>query len=89
VVTNGVAVTNGLFTVQMDFGAGVWNGQINWLEIAVETNTGNSFSTLSPRQQITPTPYAIFATTSGNLSGTLPLRNCPQWLSLTAPAAST
>jgi photosystem II stability/assembly factor-like uncharacterized protein len=77
VTTNGVAVSNGLFTVQMDFGAGVWNGQINWLEIAVETNTGNSFSTLSPRQQITPTPYAIFATTSGNLSGTLPLAQLP------------
>jgi hypothetical protein len=77
VTTNGVAVTNGLFTVQIDFGAGVWNGRTNWLEIAVETNTGNSFTTLSPRQQVTPTPYAIFATTSGNLSGTLPLAQLP------------
>ena len=59
---NGVLVTNGLFTVQIDFGAEVWNGQTNWLELAVETNTANTFTTLAPRQQVTPTPYAIFAT---------------------------
>jgi hypothetical protein len=73
VATNGVIVTNGWFTVTMDFGAGVWNGQTNWLELAVETNGDASFTTLAPRQQLTPTPYAIFAETSSNLSGTLPV----------------
>lgn len=61
VTNSAIAVTNGLFTVTMDFGSGPWNGQTNWLEIAVETNGGSSFTTLAPRQQVTPTPYAIYA----------------------------
>ncbi len=72
VVVNGVTVNNGLFTVTMDFGPSVWNGAINWLEIGVEANGASPFVTLTPRQQLMPTPYAIFATTSGNLSGLLP-----------------
>lgn len=72
VITNGVIVTNGLFTVTIDFGSGVFIGQTNWLEIGVETNGVNTFTTLAPRQQLTPTPYAIFAHTASNLLGTLP-----------------
>jgi trimeric autotransporter adhesin len=68
-VTNStVVVTNGLFTAPIDFGAGVWNGATNWLEIGVETNGGGAFTTLSPRQRVTPTPYAI---TAENLDGTV------------------
>ena len=72
VTNSATAVTNGLFTTIVDFGAGVFTGGSNWLEIAVRTSGGSSFTTLTPRQQITPTPYAIFATTAGNLGGTLP-----------------
>ena len=61
VVTNGVVVSNGLFTVTMDFGASAFSGATNWLQIGVETNGFSSFSTLAPRQQLTPTPYAIYA----------------------------
>ncbi len=61
-------VTNGLFTVALDFGAGVFTGGDRWLEIGVRTNGGGAFIALSPRQKITPTPYAIM---SGNLSGSL------------------
>ena len=60
VTNNAVVVTNGLFTVLIDFGAGVFNGQTNWLEIGVATNGASSFTTLAPRQQLTPTPYAIY-----------------------------
>jgi len=60
VTNSAVEVTNGLFTTQVDFGS-VLNGATNWLEIAVSTNGANSFTTLAPRQQITPTPYAITA----------------------------
>lgn len=61
-VTNtGVSITNGLFTVTIDFGSGVWNGETNWLEIGVESNGVSGFTTLAPRQQLTPTPYAITA----------------------------
>ncbi len=69
VTNSAVAVANGLFTVTIDFGAGPWNGQSNWLQIAVETNAaGATFTNLSPRQPLTPVPYAI---TAGNVSGTI------------------
>ena len=69
-VTNGaVAVTNGLFTVTIDFGGGPWNGQSNWLQIAVETNSASAtFTTLTPRQPITPVPYSIYAENGGTLA---------------------
>ena len=66
VTNNGVVLTNGLFTTVVDFGAGVFTGSSNWLEIAVETNGGPVFATLKPRQQMTPAPYAIYAETSGS-----------------------
>jgi hypothetical protein len=53
-------VTNGLFTVTLDFG-NQFPGEERWLEIAVCTNGGGNFITLSPRQQLTATPYAIKA----------------------------
>ncbi len=59
--TNGVAVSNGLFTVTLDFGAGVFTGPARWLEIGVRTNGGGAFSTLTLRQALTPSPYAVFA----------------------------
>ncbi|HUA66852.1 MAG TPA: tail fiber domain-containing protein [Alphaproteobacteria bacterium] len=77
VVTNGVFVNNGLFDVTIDFGAGVWNGQTNWLQIGVETNGAASFTTLVPRQEILPVPYAIFASSASTLLGTLPLGQLP------------
>jgi len=57
-----VAVSNGLFTTAMDFGAGTFNGTAYWLEIGVRTNGSvAAFTTLSPRQPLTPAPYALFA----------------------------
>jgi len=64
-----VSVSNGLFTVSLDFGAGAFSGPPRWLEIAVRTNGAPSYQSLLPRQPITPTPYAIRA---ANLSGTIP-----------------
>src|SRR5208337_4223286 len=52
VTNSAVAITNGLITVPIDFGASVFSGQTNWLEIAVETNGVNTFTTLAPRQQL-------------------------------------
>jgi hypothetical protein len=72
ITNSATAVTNGIFTVTLDFGPGVFTGHARWLEIAVETNNGGSFTTLSPRQEITPTPYAIMATSASNLLGNLP-----------------
>ena len=79
VTTNGVFITNGLFAVAIDFGAGVWNGTTNWLQIAVESNGASSFTTLTPRQQIMPVPYAIFAkgANAAGLIGTVPVAQLP------------
>src|ERR1019366_1478963 len=65
VTNNATAVTNGLFNTTLDFGPGVFTGGSNWLEIAVSTNGANSFAILTPRQQVTPTPYAIYSANAG------------------------
>ena len=72
VTNSAVAVSNGLFTAALDFG-NQFPGANRWLEIAVRTNGGSVFSTLSPRQALTPTPYAITAANvmpGAGLSGT-------------------
>src|SRR5688572_31731516 len=57
-----VPVTNGLFTVLLDFGLPLFNGGDRWLEISVRTNGSvGPYTALSPRQPITPTPYALHA----------------------------
>jgi len=65
-ITNFVIVSNGLFAVTLDFGANAFTGADRWLEIGVRTNGGGNFSVLTPRQQITSTPYA---TRAANFSG--------------------
>src|ERR1035437_5991096 len=57
-----VGVTNGLFTVTLNFGASVFDGSDRWLQIAVRAfGDTNAYTALSPLQQITSTPYAIRA----------------------------
>lgn len=64
----GVGVTNGLFTVILDFGAGALNGAPRWLELQVRTNGSvDPFTTVTPRQAIPVAPYAVFATTASNV----------------------
>jgi Chaperone of endosialidase len=72
ILTNSATgVSNGLFTVALDFG-NQFPGASRWLEIAVRTNGVGSFFTLSSRQAITPAPYAITAgsVVSSGLTGT-------------------
>lgn len=64
VITNTATdISNGLFTVTLDFGPGAFDGGDRWLEIGAVTNgpAPAGFSTLTPRQQITSTPYALKA----------------------------
>ena len=66
------SVSNGLFTVTLDFGAGVFPGAERWLEIGVRPTGPDAFTTLMPRQQITATPYAIKAGgVTGPINGAL------------------
>lgn len=60
-------VTNGLFMVMLDFGAGIFDGSPRWLEIGVRTNGSAGFTNLVPRQAVTSAPYAIRALTAGGV----------------------
>jgi hypothetical protein len=62
-ITNSVAVSDGLFTVNLDFGAGAFTGAARWLDIAVSNGVTNV--ELSPRVQILPAPYATYAAGAG------------------------
>src|ERR1700687_2895105 len=59
VTRTSVLVTSGAFSVQLDFGASAFPGADRVLEIGVQPAGGVAFTTLSPRQQIPSTPYAI------------------------------
>ncbi len=67
-----VAVSNGLFSVSLDFGSAIYSASNGWLEIAVRTNGGGAFTTLAPMQPILATPHALMADTASNLAGPLP-----------------
>jgi len=72
-VTNAAtSVSNGLFVAVLDFGPAMFDGRDRWLEIGVRTNgSPDAFAPLSPRQAITPAPYAIFSSSSGSISNGL------------------
>jgi hypothetical protein len=65
----GVGVTNGIFTVALNFGAVVFNGPPRWLGITVRPTGGGIITPLHPRQPITPTPYALTALSALNVPG--------------------
>jgi trimeric autotransporter adhesin len=65
-IKTAVTVTNGLFTVQLDFGTSAFTGSARWLEIGVQCTGDPGFTTLAPRQPLTPAPYALYATAAGN-----------------------
>ena len=59
-ITSTVPVTGGLFTAQLDFGVGAFNGDARYLDIRVRCPAGSgSFTSLSPRQPLTAAPYAL------------------------------
>ncbi|MBW7906140.1 MAG: hypothetical protein LC135_16755 [Phycisphaerae bacterium] len=55
-----VPVQNGLFTTQIDFGQ-KFDGGERWLGIGVRPSGNGSFTSLSPRQELKPAPYAVTA----------------------------
>jgi hypothetical protein len=58
-----VPVTDGLFMVPLDFGPDPFEGKPLFIEIEVQADVAvpGTFATLEPRHQLTPTPYAIYA----------------------------
>jgi hypothetical protein len=84
VFVNNVNVADGLFTVEVDFGAAPFNtGARRWIEIGVRPGgrTGGH-SLLTPRIELTPVPYALYAQNVANNAVTnTQLANDPNSLS--------
>ncbi len=82
----GLTVTDGLFTVPLDFGASAFVGNGRWLEIAVRPASGGSFTALAPRQALTATPNALWSRTAASaatVSGLVNVANGGTGASLT------
>jgi hypothetical protein len=75
VVVEDLDIIEGYFTVELDFGSSVFNGNARWLEIIVRQGDSidvGDYVTLNPRQEVTPTPYSlqtrgIFVGDTGNV----------------------
>ena len=63
---NTVAVSSGVFTVSLDFGGNAFPGASRFLAISARPSGAGSFTLLTPRQQITSTPYAVRSSSSAN-----------------------
>jgi hypothetical protein len=64
---NDVDVIEGHFAVELDFGSdpNIFNGYARWLQIGVRPGDSNGVHTwLSPRIELMPTPYALYAKTA-------------------------
>ncbi len=64
-----VTVSNGIFTVSLDFGANAFSGAARYLEIAVKKPSDANFTTLAPRQMLTSSPYSIRTLSAGAADG--------------------
>jgi len=62
ITLNGTDVANGLFTVELNFGATAFPGADRWLEIAVNGTT------LVPRVKVNAAPYATFSQNTRGIS---------------------
>lgn len=59
-ITRSVFVQDGVFTTDLDFGDLPFMGDAVWIEMRI-IEAGGNVVTLSPRQSVTATPYAIHA----------------------------
>ena len=58
-ITTAVPITNGQFTVGLNFGSGAFNGEERYLDISVRCAPETDFTALTPFQRIAPVPYAL------------------------------
>ncbi len=70
-ITTTVPVTNGLFTVGLDFGVAAFTGDARFLETRVRCPAGSGgYTTLSPRTTVTAAPTALTLRSGAVISGT-------------------
>lgn len=67
ICVDGVEVSDGLFTVSVDFGAAAFTGSARWLDISLRSDEIPSncdvgaYTALTPRQPLSAAPYALYA----------------------------
>src|SRR5262245_27253726 len=54
----GVSVSQGRFSTRLDFGAAAFNSDQRFMAISVRPAGSGAYTILSPRQEMTPAPYA-------------------------------
>jgi hypothetical protein len=65
-----VTVDEGLFTVRIDFGSDIFDGNSRWLAIGVRPgNETGGYTPLVERQPITPAPYSLYAVEADTVDG--------------------
>lgn len=81
VTLSSVAVANGLFIVGLDFGASAFAGSKRWVAIGVRpAGSSGAFTVLSPRQELTPSPNALYAANAATIGGLACATNqIPKW----------
>ncbi len=68
-IDNGL-VSDGLFTLELDFGTNVFTGDARWLQVSVRPGYGGGeYTDLAPRQPLNATPYALYALSGPGGSG--------------------
>ncbi len=63
ITLNNVSYADGVVQEDLDFGA-QFDGSPRWLEVELANSTGGSFTTLTPRVELKPVPYAMYAQTA-------------------------
>jgi hypothetical protein len=61
VTVPGVAIVDGLFNAEVNFGPGVFTGAQLWVEIDSRPAGGGAYVTLAPRQRLNATPFSAYA----------------------------
>ncbi|MCC7374805.1 MAG: hypothetical protein IT581_09125 [Verrucomicrobiales bacterium] len=64
-----VRVSQGAFTIDLDFGDGVFDGGPRWLDFSVGATGSGTLAPLTPRQPLRAVPYAQFALTPAGPPG--------------------
>lgn len=60
VTLDNISINEGFFSVELDFGTSAFGGGERWLQITVRPgSSAGVYTFLSPRQEITPAPYAL------------------------------
>lgn len=79
ITNSSVTVTQGIFTVTLNYGASAFDGSSRYLEIGVrQQGDTNPYTVLSPRQLLTSTPYAVRSLNSTSADTAITATNSTQ-----------